>query len=67
MEKARQAYDVYEFHTIYHALNNFCTVDLSAFYLDILKDRLYTSPAAVGRSAAAPRPPCTRWSVRWPG
>ena len=38
------AYDAYEFHTIYHALYNYCTVDLSAFYLDILKDRLYTSP-----------------------
>ncbi len=44
-EKAAQAYEKYEFHVIYHALYNFCTVDLSAFYLDILKDRLYTSPA----------------------
>ncbi len=42
--KARQAYEAYEFHVIYHALYNFCTLDLSAFYLDILKDRLYTSP-----------------------
>jgi isoleucyl-tRNA synthetase len=42
--KARKAYDDYEFHVIYHALYNFCTLDLSAFYLDILKDRLYTSP-----------------------
>lgn len=39
------AYDSYEFHTIYHTLHNFCVVDLSAFYLDIIKDRLYTSPA----------------------
>jgi isoleucyl-tRNA synthetase len=39
------AYDSYEFHTIYHSLHNFCVVDLSAFYLDIIKDRLYTSPA----------------------
>jgi isoleucyl-tRNA synthetase len=44
VEKARQAYDLYEYHIIYHALHNFCTVDLSALYLDILKDRLYTSP-----------------------
>jgi isoleucyl-tRNA synthetase len=44
VEKARQAYDLYEYHLIYHALHNFCTVDLSALYLDILKDRLYTSP-----------------------
>ena len=34
-----------EYHTIYHALHNFCAIDLSALYLDILKDRLYTSPA----------------------
>jgi len=40
--KVRQAYDDFEFHTIFHALNNFCSVDLSAVYLDILKDRLYT-------------------------
>ncbi len=40
--KVRNAYEAYEFHTIFHALNNFCSVDLSAVYLDILKDRLYT-------------------------
>ncbi len=45
IERARKAYAAYEFHTIYHALFNYCTLDLSAFYLDILKDRLYTSPA----------------------
>ena len=43
--KARKAYDNYEFHIIYHALYNYCIVDLSSFYLDILKDRLYTSPS----------------------
>ncbi len=36
-----RAYERYEFHTVYHDLNRFATVDLSAFYLDILKDRLY--------------------------
>ncbi len=36
------AYEAFEFHTVFHALNNFCSVDLSAVYLDILKDRLYT-------------------------
>jgi isoleucyl-tRNA synthetase len=46
IKRARKAYDTYEFHTIYHALFNYCTLDLSAFYLDILKDRLYTSPTA---------------------
>ena len=41
-EKVCKAYEEFEFHTIFHALNNFCSVDLSAVYLDILKDRLYT-------------------------
>jgi isoleucyl-tRNA synthetase len=40
--RVRTAYDDCEFHAIFHALNNFCSVDLSAVYLDILKDRLYT-------------------------
>ena len=44
IEKTIKAYDRYEYHIIYHALHNYCTLDLSAFYLDILKDRLYTSP-----------------------
>lgn len=44
VEKVESAYDKYEFHKIYHAVHNFCSIDLSAFYLDILKDRLYTSP-----------------------
>ncbi|MDZ7830696.1 MAG: isoleucine--tRNA ligase [Desulfobacterales bacterium] len=42
--KCRAAYDEFEFHGVYHTLYNYCTIDLSAFYLDILKDRLYTSP-----------------------
>ncbi len=46
IDRARKAYEAYEFHVIYHALFNYCTLDLSAFYLDILKDRLYTSPPA---------------------
>jgi isoleucyl-tRNA synthetase len=44
VQKTLTAYDTYEYHIIYHALYNYCTLDLSAFYLDILKDRLYTSP-----------------------
>ncbi len=53
IERARKAYDAYEFHTIYHGLFNYCTLDLSAFYLDILKDRLYTTPAkALARRSA---------------
>ncbi|MEN6483742.1 MAG: class I tRNA ligase family protein, partial [Syntrophobacteraceae bacterium] len=51
--KIRQAYESFEFHRVYHALHNYCVVDLSAFYLDILKDRLYTSaPASKARRSA---------------
>ncbi len=46
VQRSLTAYDAYEFHVIYHRLYNYCTVDLSSFYLDILKDRLYTSPPA---------------------
>lgn len=42
-EKVRTAYDKFEFHSIYHNVQNFCTLDLSAFYLDAIKDKLYTS------------------------
>lgn len=42
-QRVRKAYEHYEFHTLYHAVHNFCSIDLSAFYLDILKDRLYAS------------------------
>jgi len=53
IEKGIKAYDDFEFHIIYHALHNFCALDLSAFYLDVLKDRLYTAPprSALRRSA----------------
>ncbi|ADH85876.1 isoleucine--tRNA ligase [Desulfurivibrio alkaliphilus] len=44
-EKTRTGYDSFEFHQVYHGLYNFCTVSLSALYLDIVKDRLYTMPA----------------------
>jgi isoleucyl-tRNA synthetase len=43
--KARliKAYDAFEFHTVFHGLYSFCGVTMSAFYLDIIKDRLYTA------------------------
>ena len=41
-EKVTAGYESYEFHKVYHALNHFFTVELSAGYLDMLKDRLYT-------------------------
>jgi isoleucyl-tRNA synthetase len=49
IRRLREAYDAYQFHVVYHTLHNFCAVELSAIYLDVLKDRLYTSPP---RSAA---------------
>ena len=42
VKRCREWYDSYEFHRIYHAIYDFCVVDLSAFYYDVLKDRLYT-------------------------
>ncbi|HWR08412.1 MAG TPA: isoleucine--tRNA ligase [Sporomusa sp.] len=51
--KVTQAYEDYEFHLLYHTVHNFCAVDLSAFYLDILKDRVYTAlPGSIDRRAA---------------
>lgn len=43
IDRIRKAYAAYEFHVFFHSFHNFCAVDLSAFYLDVLKDRLYTS------------------------
>lgn len=37
----KAGYEAYEFHGVYHAINRFCSVDLSAFYVDVLKDRMY--------------------------
>jgi isoleucyl-tRNA synthetase len=51
--RVRRAFERYDFHVVYHALYQFCTNELSAFYLDILKDRLYTSaPQAPARRSA---------------
>jgi isoleucyl-tRNA synthetase len=44
ISRLREAYANFEFHVVFHSLHNFCAIDLSALYLDILKDRLYTSP-----------------------
>ena len=49
----REAYDDFEFHRAYHALNEYVNTDLSALYLDVLKDRLYTfAPDHAGRRSA---------------
>jgi isoleucyl-tRNA synthetase len=43
IQRVRRGYADYEFHIVVHALNNFCAVEMSAVYLDVLKDRLYVS------------------------
>ncbi|MBF0634058.1 MAG: isoleucine--tRNA ligase [Nitrospinae bacterium] len=51
--KVVDAYTRYDFHVFYHAVHNFCVTDLSAFYLDIIKDRVYTYPkTSDGRRSA---------------
>ena len=42
--RVTEAYERYQYHIVFHTLHNFCVVDLSNFYLDVLKDRMYTSP-----------------------
>ena len=53
IERVRKAYETYEFHLAFQSLHNFCAVDLSALYLDVLKDRLYTSAANAPERRAA--------------
>lgn len=43
IDTARKGFEIYEYHTAAHAIHNFCVVDMSNFYFDVLKDRLYTS------------------------
>ena len=45
IKRVRDAYERYQFHVVFYTLYNYCTVDLSALYLDVLKDRLYTTKA----------------------
>jgi isoleucyl-tRNA synthetase len=53
IERVRTAYQTFEFHLAFQTLHHFCAVDLSALYLDVLKDRLYTAAAdAPARRAA---------------
>ena len=49
----RKSYENYEFHVISHDINDFCVVELSSFYLDIIKDRLYCEEAAGNRRRSA--------------
>jgi isoleucyl-tRNA synthetase len=53
VRQCRDAYDAFEFHRVFHAIHDFAVVDLSAFYFDVLKDRLYTfAPNNRGRRSA---------------
>ncbi len=45
IDKTSEAYDRFEYHITYHAVHNFCVVDMSNFYLDVIKDRLYVEKA----------------------
>jgi isoleucyl-tRNA synthetase len=46
VKRVTEAYEKHQFHVVFYTLYNYCTVDLSALYLDVLKDRLYTNKAA---------------------
>lgn len=51
--RVKESYDKYEFHIVYHSIHNFCVVDMSNFYLDVLKNRLYLEkPDSIKRRAA---------------
>jgi isoleucyl-tRNA synthetase len=53
VQKCRDWYAAYEFHRVYHAIHDYCVVDLSSFYYDVLKDRLYTkAPRSKSRRSA---------------
>ena len=52
-------YERYEFHLVAQRLQTFCSEDLGGFYLDILKDRLYTTPRGSAARGARRRPRCT--------
>ena len=60
-------YETYQFHQIYQKLHNFCSIDMGSFYLDVLKDRLYTckTDGQARRSAQTALYHLTEAMVRW--
>ena len=52
IKDCRAAYEAFEFHKVYHTLNQFCAVDLSSLYVDITKDRMYCDAPASPRRRA---------------
>ncbi|HBC92578.1 MAG TPA: isoleucine--tRNA ligase, partial [Pelotomaculum sp.] len=53
VKRVTGGYQDYEYHVVYHAVHTFCAIDMSALYLDIIKDRLYTMPAGSTERRAA--------------
>ena len=53
VEAVTRAYESYQFHRVYHLVHNFCVVEMSSFYLDIIKDRLYCDPKASSQRRSA--------------
>ena len=45
IDKVNAAYDVFDYHIVFHAIHNFCVIDMSNYYLDVIKDRLYCEKA----------------------
>ena len=66
-EEIADAYRKYQYHLIYQKVHNFCVVDLGAFYVDVLKDRLYTTPkkSLARRSAQTALFHLAESMVRW--
>src|ERR1039458_9563836 len=55
VSQCEEWYKEFEFHRVYHALHDFCAVDLSAFYFDVLKDRLRSEERRVGKECRSVR------------
>ncbi len=51
--RVRAAYEDYEFHVVFHSIHKFCVLDMSAFYLDVIKDTLYTEKADCAKRRSA--------------
>ncbi|MGB1581780.1 MAG: isoleucine--tRNA ligase, partial [Nevskiales bacterium] len=66
-DEIRTAFDQFEFHKVYQKLHNFCVVDMGGFYLDVIKDRLYTTQAdsRARRSAQTAMYELAHAIVRW--
>ncbi len=45
IDKVNAAYDIFDYHIVFHAIHNFCVIDMSNYYLDVIKDRLYCEKA----------------------